>query len=53
MDLLDDLSRTPTLLSWVAQGEIADLRCELAPDHPMAGGLRALARGGPRSSQVA
>jgi hypothetical protein len=34
-------------------GEIADLLSELAPQHPMLAGLRALAQGGPRSSQVA
>jgi DinB family protein len=34
-------------------GEIADLLFELAPEHPMIAGLRALAQGGPRSSQVA
>ena len=34
-------------------GEIAELLGELAPHHPMLAGLRALAQGGPRSSQVA
>lgn len=33
--------------------EIADLLFELAPQHPMIAGLRALAQGGPRGSQVA
>ena len=33
--------------------QIADLLSELAPQHPMIAGLRALAGGGPRSSQVA
>lgn len=50
---LSDLPRLMREHDLAHVNQVADLLFELAPQHPMLAGLRALAQGGPRRSQVA